>query len=136
VVEFRRGTYALPWEPDRFVQTVVVVIDGLSLSEHFLAARSEGFAVLLGDEVTSDLGIWGPNPPAELEAPEGFVPVLTCGCTVYGCGGSYARITFEPDAVVWGDFHNEGTDKLVDTGPFVFDQRQYELARSAFAVGG
>ena len=133
VIEFRHGTQALPWDRDRIVQTVIVVIDGLSLSEHFLAARSEGFAVLLGDETTPDLGIWGPTPPAETEAPEGFVPVLTCGCTVYGCGGSYARITFERDVVVWGDFHNQGTDELVDTGPFVFNREQYERARAAFA---
>ena len=126
VIEFRHGTRALPWDRDRLVQTVVVVIDGLSLSEHFLAARSEGFAVLLGDETTPDLGIWGPNPPAETEAPEGYVAVLTCGCTVYGCGGSYARITFERDVVVWSDFHNEGTDEPVDTGPFVFNRKQYE----------
>ncbi len=133
VIEFRRGTQALPWDSARLVQTVVVVIDGLSLTEHFLAARSEGFAVLLGDETTPDLGIWGPDPPAETEAPEGFLPVLTCGCTVYGCGGSYARITFESEVVVWSEFHNEGTDEPVYTGPFVFDRQQYERARAAFA---
>jgi hypothetical protein len=81
VIEFRRGSYPLPWDRDRLVKTVVVVIDGDSLSEHFLAAESEGFAVLLGDETATDLGIWGPNPPIETEAPEGYLPVLTNSST-------------------------------------------------------
>ena len=133
-IEFRHGTYELPWDPEHHVPTVEVVIDRLSLSERFMAAGSAGFAVLVGDEVTADLRTWGSDPPVESEAPEGFVPVLTCGCTVYGCGGSYARIRFETDTVEWSDFHNEGTNEPVDVGPFTFDRQQYERARDDFAA--
>lgn len=71
--------------------------------------------------------------PTESEAPEGFIPVLTCGCTVYGCGGSYARIRFKADTVERSDFHNQLTDKPVRVGPFFFERSQYENARRAFA---
>ena len=131
-IEFRRRTCELPWDPGHVVPTVEVVIDGRTLSEHFMAAGSAGSAVLLGDDVTAELGLWGPDAPAGSQAPEGFVPVLTCACTVYGCGGSYARVRFEGDTVRWSDFHNEGTDEPVDIGPFTFDRQQYERARRDF----
>jgi hypothetical protein len=135
-IEFRRGTYGLPWDPERHVQTVEVVIDGMTLSARFEAEGSTGVAMLVGDDVTADLAMWGPGPVARSEARDGFVPVLTCGCTVYGCGGSYGRISFGADTVEWSDFHKQGGDEAIDIGPFVFDRQQYEQARGIFAAGG
>ncbi len=134
VIEFRRGTYPLPWAPENHVQTIEVVIDGVSLSERFAEVGSSGYAILADEEVATDLGIWGPGPVEEWDAPEGFVPVLTCGCTVYGCGGSYARITYKADTVQWSDFHNQGSGKPVAVGPFFFDRGQYEQARKVFST--
>ena len=133
-IEFRRGTYGLPWDPEKQVETVEVVIDGVPLSERFEAAGSSGIAILVGD-ITADLAMWGPDSLDESPAAEGFVPVLTCGCTIYGCGGSYGRISFDADVVEWSDFHNQGTDEPVSIGPFVFDRQQYERARGVFAAG-
>lgn len=91
-------------------------------------------AMPLGDDVTSDLNLWGPDASWQSEAPVGFTPVLTCGCTVYGCGGTYASIRFTSDTVVWTDFRKQSTDEPVDVGPFVFDREQYERARRDFVA--
>jgi hypothetical protein len=73
-VEFRRGTYGLPWDPKRQVQTAEVVIDGISLKERFTAVGSTGVAIPVGEEVAADLAIWGPDALEESDAPEGFCP--------------------------------------------------------------
>jgi hypothetical protein len=133
MIEFRPATKRLPWAPEHVVPTVEVIIDGASLSECFAEVGSSGEAMLMGDGIATDLAIWGSGSIAESEAPEGFVPVLTCGCTVYGCGGSYASIRFKADTVEWSDFHNQVTDKPVRVGPYFFERSQYENTRRAFA---
>jgi hypothetical protein len=133
-VYFLLGSYVMPWDTHVSANTVEVVIDGAALSQRVFAVAGKGMPMLLGDGVTSDLSIWGPDPSGQFEAPEGFTPVLTCGCTVYGCGGAYASIRFTDDTVVWTDFRKQSTDEPIDVGQFVFDREQYERARSDFSA--
>lgn len=88
----------------------------------------------------ADLGMWGPSPETveyrtwEYEyIPEGFAPVLACGCGAFQDGGVYARVTFREDTVVWNDFHLIGNEQPAPVGPFIFDRQQYEEARWAFS---
>ena len=113
----------MPWDTNISAKTVEVVIDGVPPSECVFAVAGKGTPILLGEGVTSDLSIWGPDPSGQSEAPEGFAPVLTCGCTVYGCGGSYASIRFTDDTVVWTDFREQSTDPPIDVGRLIFPPR-------------
>ncbi len=61
--------------------------------------------------------------------PRGFVPVATCSCGIFGCGGGFARVTFHPDTVMWNDFRSATHDRAIAIGTFTFDREQYETVR-------
>jgi len=63
------------------------------------------------------------------EVPSGFVPVVTCGCGLFGCGGGYARVTFRAETVMWNDFRSAPHDRSAGICTFTFDREQYDPAR-------
>jgi hypothetical protein len=135
-VAFRHGSIELPWEAGRFTSTVEVL--NVELSVRLQAVTRRGVVPMLAGDIDDELAVWGPSPEAIPEAdmiPVGLVPVATCGCTTFGCGGACARVEFQGDLVVWRDFHEVlSPDEAIPValGNFVFDRRQYEEARRAF----
>jgi hypothetical protein len=137
-VAFRHGSIELPWEAGRYTSTVEVLIDDVELSVRLREVTRRGVVPMLAGDIDDELAVWGPSPEAIPEAdmiPDGLVPVATCGCTTFGCGGACARVEFQGDLVVWRDFHEVlSPDEAIPValGNFVFDRRQYEEARRAF----
>jgi hypothetical protein len=136
-VGFRRGSIELPWERGRYASTVEVLIDDVELTVRLREVTRHGVVPILASDVDDELAVWGPpgTIPQSWMIPDGLVPVATCGCTIFGCGGACARVEFQGDLVVWRDFHevlNPDEAVPVALGTFVFDRRQYEEARHAF----
>jgi hypothetical protein len=114
-------------------ERVVVRINGTELTDLWVAARQQPTDPLPVAEVGTGLAAWsehGELPPRhEGDAvPDGSVPVLTCTCGQFGCGGASARITFERATVAWGDFRTATYQKPVALGPFRFKRHHYEEA--------
>ncbi len=63
--------------------------------------------------------------------PDGYVPVLTCTCGEFGCGGASAHITFDLGTVTWGDTRTATYEQPVDLGPFRLKRQAYEAALQA-----
>ena len=113
---------------------VEVVINGVELTRLWDEADDSGVLALEAVDAGDDLSIWGPYHPSPgplAEVPPGFVPVVTCGCGNFGCGGGYARISFLPELVEWYDFRRVTGDRPIGIGSFTFDREQYEFARLA-----
>lgn len=109
-----------------------VVINGVELTHLWEQAGGDGTLPLSVEDTGEDLAIWGPYPRSPgpvAEVPSGFVPVVTCGCGIFGCGGGYARVTFRAGTVMWNDFRSAPHDRSVGIGTFTFDRKQYEAAR-------
>jgi hypothetical protein len=64
--------------------------------------------------------------------PLGYVPVLTCTCGNFGCGGAFARITFDRGTVIWSDFKTATYEQSVAIGPFRIKRKVYEAALRAY----
>jgi hypothetical protein len=114
-------------------ERVIVTINGIDLTDLWVAAKEQPVDPLPTDEVGLGLVGWseyGELPPrADAHAvPDGSVPVLTCTCGEFGCGGASARITFERSTVIWGDFRTATHERPVKLGPFRFKRRDYEVA--------
>ena len=118
-------------------ERVVVTINGIELSDLWVGAKQHPTDPLPAAEVGPGLAAWthyGDLPPRfEAHAvPDGFVPVLTCTCGEFGCGGASARITFASGTVTWDDFRTATYEQPVDLGPFLFKQQEYEAALRAY----
>jgi hypothetical protein len=140
-IEFRRGTTTPAWGAGNDVSTVDVLIDGACLKTLWQEATGTDHQSLLAHGLSNDLEMWGPYSTGATDSyrrdvPSGFVPVLTCSCTTFGCGGVYARITFTPTTATWRDFRRVRRTETSPVGPFVFDRQQYEDARRAFLDEG
>jgi hypothetical protein len=112
--------------------SVEVFINGVGLTHLWDQEDNGGVLALEAKDAGNDLAIWGRYPPYPgpiAEVPLGFVPVVTCGCGIFGCGGGYVRITFLAEAVMWNDFRSITNDLSVGIGTFTFDREQYESAR-------
>ncbi len=137
-VAFRHGAIELPWEAGRHISTVEVLIDDVELSVRLREVTRHRVVPILAGDIDDELAVWGPSPeviPESDSIPDGLVPVATCGCTTFGCGGACARVEFQGDVVVWRDFHevlNPDESIPIALSNFVFDRRQYEEARRAF----
>jgi hypothetical protein len=111
---------------------VEVFINGVELIRLW-DQRDCGAVLALGaQDAGADLAIWGPHPPSPgpvPEVPSGFVPVVTCSCGIFGCGGGYARVTFSARTVMWNDFRSATRERPAGIGTFTFDRDQYESAR-------
>lgn len=73
---------------------------------------------------------WGTeeSPTANL-AQNGIVPVITCACGDFGCGGATARVTIGDEVVTWDDFRTANTrEPAAGLGPFQFERRAYMAA--------
>jgi hypothetical protein len=119
--------------------SVEVLINGVGLTQLWNERADQGTLGLMAVDAGDDLAIWGPRPPSPgpvNEVPSGFVPVVTCGCGIFGCGGGYARVIFRTDTVVWNDFRSATHDRPVPVGYFTFDREQYENARLMAATEG
>ena len=111
---------------DGSVPSVEVVINGIELTEVWKQAGGDGTLPLAIEDAGADLAVWGPYPSAPgslAEVPSGFVPIVTCGCGIFGCGGGYVRVTFHADTVMWNDFRSATHDRSVGIGTFTFDHR-------------
>jgi hypothetical protein len=112
--------------------SVELFINGVELTRLWDQEDDGGVLALEAKDAGADLAIWGPYPPfpgPAAEVPAGFVPVVTCGCGIFGCGGGYARVTFRVETVMWNDFRSATHDRPVGLGTFMFDLEQYESAR-------
>lgn len=119
--------------------SVEVVINGVELSHLWDPECGDGTLPLTAVDAGEELAIWGPRPPSPGpvdEVPTGFVPVITCSCGIFGCGGGYARVTFTADTVIWTDFRSATHDRPVSVGPFTFGRDQYETARLMAKAAG
>ena len=137
-IEFRRGDeeYGVSCGDGSTFPSARVLINGVELTQLWDQATGAGDAgemlALMAVDAGEDFGIWGPHPPSlnrVFEVPDGFVPVVTCSCGTFGCGGGYGRVTFRADTVVWHDFRRATYDHPVPVGYFTFDREQYEEAR-------
>ena len=73
----------------------------------------------------------GEDPTANL-AEDGTVPVITCVCGDFGCGGATVRVTVDDEVVTWDDFRTANTRTPVPgLGPFRFERRAYLGALAA-----
>jgi hypothetical protein len=112
--------------------SVEVLINGVELIRLWDQDNNGGVLALEAKDAGADLAIWGPYPPSPgpvAQVPRGFVPVVTCRCGIFGCGGGYARVTFRAETVMWNDFRSVTHDRPVGIGTFTFDGEQYESAR-------
>jgi hypothetical protein len=112
--------------------SVEVVINGVELTGLWDLEDDSGVLALAAEDAGADLAIWGPYPPSPgpvAQVPHGFVPVVTCSCGIFGCGGGFARVTFRVDTVMWNDFHSATRRRVIAIGAFTFDREQYETAR-------
>jgi hypothetical protein len=112
--------------------SVEVVINGVELTRLWDLEGGGGTLALAATEAGAGLSIWGPHPPSPgpvAEVPSGFVPVVTCNCGIFGCGGGFARVTFSVDTVMWNDFRSATHNRSIAIGTFTFDRGQYETAR-------
>ena len=118
-------------------ERVIVTINGTKLTDLWVAAKQQPTDPLPTAEVGTGLAAWseyGELPP-RIDAhavPDGSVPVVTCTCGEFGCGGGSARITFERSTVIWGDFRTATHEKTVSLGPFRFRRRDYDAALRAY----
>jgi hypothetical protein len=112
---------------------VEIVINGVELTHLWNQEKADdGVLALEATDAGEDLSIWGPYHPSPgpiAEVPSGFVPVVTCGCGIFGCGGGYVRVTFLRELVQWHDFRSATGDRPIGIGSFTFDREQYESAR-------
>jgi hypothetical protein len=88
-------------------ERVVVTINGVELSDLWVGAKQHPIDPIPAAEVGTGLAAWGQygELPPRIEAhavPDGSVPVLTCTCGEFGCGGASARITFDRSTATLG----------------------------------
>jgi len=142
-IEFRRGSMPVPWDEERSFPTIEVVIEGVNLVTLWRrVSGTHGNRALFAGKAILSLAMWGPENdtvdwPIDWcdgnEEEGGYVPVLTCSCTVLICGGVWMRVTFADDSVVWDEFHIVRHEERPPLGPFIFNRQQYEEARRAFS---
>jgi hypothetical protein len=107
---------------------VDVLVDGVSLSAALDAGRvdSKDFATL------SDR--WRNRSHAPVpgyDEPAGWVPLLTCSCGDWGCGGITMHVETHRGTVKWCDLSSSDGSERMGVGSYVFAWDQYEQARSA-----
>ncbi len=118
-------------------ERVQVLINGTEMTRLWRQVQHRDAEPIWLDWVGPSLERWGPYPTAPSDditkwVPEGYVPILTCSCGDFGCGGACVRVSIERRIVRWSDFTTANGAKPVSLGPFTFDRKQYEDARRSF----
>jgi hypothetical protein len=103
-----------------------LVVNGRSLAELWEQA-TERAALALPDRDMRRYSGSEEEPTANL-AQNGTVPVITCACGDFLCGGATVRVTVGDEVVTWDDFRTANTRAPVDLGPFRFERRAYMAA--------
>jgi len=74
----------------------------------------------------------------DYEAPAGRVPLLTCECRDWGCGGIAMHVAVHRGTIKWFDLSSPDGTVPRDVGPFVFAWEQFKTAceRTAASLSG